>query len=46
MNVEEIEKRIIKGDDIIGRNEKYKVIELDQKFPDYLLENKKTLKIG
>ena len=44
LNIKEIEKRVISGEDIIGRNEKYKVIELSHKFPEYLLQNKKYFK--
>ncbi len=44
LNLEEIEKRVINGFDIIGRNEKYDKVELDQSFPNYILKNKEALK--
>ena len=40
LDVEEIKKKIILGDDIIGRNEKYKVIEINENFPDFIKKNK------
>ena len=40
LDINEIKKRIETGEDIIGRNEKYKAINLDEKFPQYLLSNK------
>ena len=40
LDLREIEKRIQSGDDIIGRKDKYKKIELDNTFPSYILENK------
>jgi len=42
LDLDEIKKRIKEGDDIIGRNEKYKAIILDDSFPEYLLNNKKN----
>ena len=44
LNIEEITKRINSGFDIIGREENYKAINLDDRFPDYLIKNKKKLK--
>tara|TARA_B100001121_G_C18591116_1_gene574690 strand:- start:85 stop:903 length:819 start_codon:yes stop_codon:yes gene_type:complete len=41
LNLDEINKRIKLGEDIIGRDEKYIAINLDDKFPDYFLKNKK-----
>ena len=41
LNLEEIEKRIKSGEDIIGRNHIYEKINLDYNFPDYLQNNKK-----
>ena len=41
LDINEIKKRIETGEDIIGRNEKYKAINLDNKFPEYLISNKK-----
>ena len=40
LDINEIKKRIETGEDIIGRNEKYKAINLDDKFPEYLISNK------
>jgi beta-1,4-mannosyl-glycoprotein beta-1,4-N-acetylglucosaminyltransferase len=44
LNVDEIKKRILSGEDIIGRKEKYKIIEIDNKFPKYLVDNKDIYK--
>ncbi len=44
LNLQEITKRINSGLDIIGRVENYKSINLDEKFPKYIHENKKKLK--
>tara|TARA_B100001540_G_scaffold301917_1_gene308907 strand:- start:1712 stop:2536 length:825 start_codon:yes stop_codon:yes gene_type:complete len=41
LDINEITQRIRLGKDIIGRDEKYVPILLDEKFPNYLLENKK-----
>jgi len=32
LDVEEIKKKILSGDDIIGRNEKYEVIEINENY--------------
>ena len=40
LNLKEIEKRIQLGADIIGRDDKYNKVELDNTFPSYILENK------
>ena len=40
LNIEEIKKRIKDGRDIIGRKEKYNVINLDERFPDFIINNK------
>ena len=40
LDINEINKRIKLGEDIIGRDEKYIPIYLDEKFPDFLLKNK------
>jgi len=37
--VESIEKKIISGLDIIGRNDYYAKVPIDQKFPEYLIRN-------
>ena len=39
LNLKEIEKRIKSGADIIGREDKYKKIELDNTFPSFILNN-------
>ena len=44
LNLDEIKKRIKKGEDIIGREETYKPVSLDKRFPDYLINNKKDYK--
>ena len=44
LNLDEIKKRVDKGSDIIGRNENFKPIPLDSKFPNYVLKNKLQLK--
>ena len=43
LKIEEIEKRIKNGEDIIGRKETYKPINLDSRFPDYIINNKENL---
>lgn len=44
LNIDEIEKRIRNGQDIIGRDENYDAIELDARFPDYIIKNKNQFK--
>ena len=44
LNLQEIKKRINLGQDIIGRNELYKPVKLDNSFPKYILENKNIFK--
>ena len=39
LNTDEIRKNIISGLDIIGRNDKFVKIEIDNSFPKYLIEN-------
>ena len=39
--IEEIKKRINNGDDIIGRENFFRKVELDETFPKYIIENKK-----
>jgi len=41
LNIEEIKKRVNQGKDIIGRNENYWSVSLDEKFPEFILNNKK-----
>ena len=40
LNIEEISKRVATGEDIIGRNDRFNKIILDNSFPDYLIKNK------
>ena len=44
LDLDEIKKRINNGLDIIGRDENYKHIRLDERFPDYILNKKNELK--
>ena len=39
LQIEEIEKRVKEGKDIIGREETYKAKKLDKLFPKYILNN-------
>jgi len=43
-NIKNIEKKIIEKSDIFGRNYKYEKIEIDEKFPKYIRENKEKFK--
>ena len=40
LDINEISKRIKLGEDIIGRKDNFNKIELDETFPDYLLDNR------
>ena len=40
LNKNEIQKKINEGLDLIGRNERYEKINLDNKFPKFILDNK------
>jgi hypothetical protein len=40
LNIDEITKRIEDGEDIIGRNERYNSIKVDNRFPDFIINNK------
>ena len=44
LHLDEIISRISKGDDLIGRKDKFEKIEIDNCFPNYILENKMILK--
>ena len=44
LKLDEIIKRVENGSDIIGRNETFRPITLDRKFPDYILKNKQQFK--
>ena len=39
LDKDEIAKRIVNREDIIGRNDKFKKIDLDNSFPEYLIKN-------
>ena len=41
LNESDIKKKIVKNEDIFGRNTKLKRIELDNSYPEYILNNKK-----
>ena len=43
LDIQEIKKRINSGLDIIGREENYKPVDLNSKFPEYILKNKEKL---
>ena len=43
LDLDEVKKRIKNGLDIIGRDEKYRPINLDERFPEYILDKKKEL---
>tara|TARA_Y100000590_G_scaffold174159_1_gene199174 strand:+ start:1548 stop:2360 length:813 start_codon:yes stop_codon:yes gene_type:complete len=44
LNLEEIKKRIIAGEDIIGRKDSFIRISLDNSFPKFLIDNKSIYK--
>ncbi len=44
LNLNEIEKKIALGQDIIGREDNYEKIEIDNSFPKYILNNIKQYK--
>ena len=39
LNLESIEKKILSGSDIIGRNDQYGKVAIDHNFPKYLVDN-------
>ena len=39
LNLDEIKKRVKGGDDIIGRDDKFLKINIDQSYPEYFLDN-------
>ena len=43
-NIKEIEKKIAKGEDLFERNINYKVVDLDNSFPNYIIVNKNKFK--
>ena len=44
LNLEEIKKKIILGEDIIGRDERYEVVNIDENFPEFIYRNKDKYK--
>jgi Glycosyltransferase family 17. len=44
LNIEEIKKRIDKGEDIIGRKDNFIKVDLDHSFPRFLVDNKSLYK--
>ena len=44
LNIEEIGKRVATGEDIIGRQDSFNKISLDNSFPEYLIKNKNLFK--
>ena len=44
LNLKEIKKRVISGEDIIGRNDKYEVVNIDDNFPKFICKNKNKYK--
>ena len=44
LNIEEIKKRIDKGEDIIGRKDNFIKVDLDHSFPGFLVDNKSLYK--
>ncbi len=44
LEIDEIKKRIKLGQDLIGRNEIYKLVNIDESFPKYIRENKNLFK--
>ena len=43
-NVESIKEKIAKGEDLFGRNIKYKKVNVDDSFPSYVYNNKEKFK--
>ena len=44
LDINEIKKRVVKGEDIIGRDDNFKKVPLNSSFPNYLIENIKKYK--
>ena len=42
LNIKEIENRIKNGYDIVGRENYFEKVELDETFPKYIIENKEN----
>ena len=45
-NIESIKNKIKLGVDLFERKIDYKIVNIDETFPDYIVNNKKCLKIG
>jgi beta-1,4-mannosyl-glycoprotein beta-1,4-N-acetylglucosaminyltransferase len=43
-NLENIEKKILSGQDLFDRNYKYEIVNLDESFPEYIIKNKNKFK--
>lgn len=43
-NPERIREKIMEGEDLFGRDHELRFVEFDEKFPDYLLKNRKEFK--
>ena len=39
LDLNEIKQRVFKGEDIIGRNDTFKKVQIDNSFPEYILNN-------
>ena len=39
LSVDEIKKRVTSGDDIVGRKDRFEVINLDKRFPEFIIQN-------
>ena len=44
-DIEYIKKQISKGEDLFQRDIKYKKIDIDDTFPDYIVKNKDKFKV-
>ena len=44
LHLDEIIKRVDNGSDIIGRNETFRPITLDKRFPNYIFKNRQKFK--
>ena len=44
LKLDEIKKKVDNGSDIIGRNETFRPITLDKRFPSYILKNRQQFK--
>jgi len=43
-NIDQIKNQILKGEDLFHRNIKYKKVDIDSTFPNYIVENKEKFK--